>query len=261
MKVINLASSSDGNSTYIESEECKILLDMGLSCTETSKRLAMIGVSPEEIDAVIVSHEHGDHMKGVDVFCSKFNKPVFAHRSVWWGLNSKLSRVKMENRKMFDGESFEIKDMTIYPFMLPHDVPCFGFSFVKKRNKISILTDLGHTTDRIFNSIRGSQIVYLESNYDKRMLSRNEKYPLILKKRIAGPNGHLSNEDAGELIAHLVVTGTKQVILSHLSRDNNSPDMAYDMVCRVLSKYGLIEGQHVMIDVATQSPGVLFKLN
>ncbi len=260
MKVINLASGSDGNVTYIESDEAKILLDIGLSCSEIVKRLALINVNPEQIDAIIISHEHGDHMKGADVFCSKFNKPIYAHRSVWVGLNNKLTKVKIENRRLFDGEEFSIKDMIISPFSVPHDVPCFGFSFIKDSNKISILTDLGHTTDRILTSVLGSQIVYLESNYDKKMLSLNEKYPLILKKRIAGPNGHLSNNDAAEFIVKLVVTGTRQVVLSHLSRDNNSPDIAFDTITNTLSTFGILEGKHVMIDVATSRPGVMFKL-
>lgn len=260
MRVINLASGSDGNVTYVESDEAKILLDIGLSCTDVVKRLALINVLPEQIDAIIVTHEHGDHMKGADIFCSKFNKPIYAHRAVWLGLNNKLTRVKIENRRLFDGEEFSIKDMIIRPFPVPHDVPCFGFSFIKDKNKISILTDLGHTTDRILSSVQGSQIVYLESNYDKKMLSRNEKYPLVLKRRIAGPNGHLSNDDAAEFIVKLVFTGTRQVVLSHLSRDNNSPDIAYETISKTLMTFGLMEGQHVMVDVASARPGVLFNL-
>lgn len=260
MKVINLASGSDGNVTYIESENAKVILDMGLSCTEVVKRLALLNVSPEQIDAVLISHEHGDHMKGVDVFCGKFNKPIYAHRDVWQGLNAKLTRVKIENRRLFDGEQFEIKGLIIRPFAVPHDVPCYGFSFTENSNKISILTDLGHTTDRILSCVLGSQIVYIEANYDKRMLSQNEKYPMSLKRRIAGPNGHLSNEDAADFIVRLVMGGTRQIILSHLSKDNNTPDLAYNSITHFISRYGIIEGQHVMIDVASQRPGVLFKL-
>ena len=260
MKVINLASGSDGNATYIQSDDAKILVDIGLSCSEIVRRLALIKVAPEDIDAVFVTHEHGDHMRGADVFCSKFNKPMFAHRDVWQGLNNKLTRVKIENRRLFDGEEFELKDIIIRPIPIPHDVPCFGFSFIKDKNKISILTDLGHTTDRILTSVLGSQIVYLEANYDKRMLSKNEKYPLILKRRIAGPNGHLSNDEAGEFIVRLVMGGTRQVVLSHLSKDNNSPEIAYTTITNELLKFGIIEGEHVMIDVASQHPGVLFNL-
>lgn len=259
MRVINLASGSDGNLTYLETDQTRVLVDMGLSCTECLKRVALLGVSPEMIDAVIVTHEHSDHIKGVEVFSSKYNKPVYAHRNVWSGLNEKFLKVKEENKKVFENE-FYIKDLKIIPFELPHDVPCYGFSFENNQKKISILTDLGHTNDRILESILGSQIVYIESNYDKRMLSKNEKYPLILKRRIAGPNGHLSNDDAAEMILRLVLGGTRQIVLCHLSRDNNTPDIAFDSIAAYLYSQGVIEGMHVNIDVATNKPGVSFRL-
>ena len=259
MRVINLASGSDGNITYIETDQAKILLDMGFSCNECMKRVALLGVSPESLDGVIVSHEHSDHSKGVEVFSTKYNKPIYAHRTVWAGLEGKVSKVKEENKLVFENE-FQIKDLNIIPIALPHDVPCFGFVFENNGKKISILTDLGHTNDRILESIYGSQIVYIESNYDKHMLSKNEKYPLILKRRIAGPNGHLSNDDAAKVILRLVLTGTRQVILSHLSKENNTPDIAFETVASYLYSQGVIEGVHVNIDVATQKPGVMFKL-
>ena len=108
MRTINLASGSDGNITYIESAGKKILLDNGLSCSETVKRLSLIGISPDEIDAIIISHEHSDHIKGVDVFSSKFNTPVYAHEGVWLGLDGKLKKVSNANRKMFDGSFSQI---------------------------------------------------------------------------------------------------------------------------------------------------------
>lgn len=260
IKVVNLASGSDGNLTYIESDQTKILVDAGLSCSEIVKRLALLNVSPEQIDGIVVTHEHMDHIKGVDVFCSKYNKPVYAHRDVFINLDEKLTKVERENRKLFENE-FMIKDLKVIPFPIPHDVPCFGFSFENNDKKISILTDLGHTNDRILNCIQRSQIVYLESNYDKKMLSKNEKYPLILKRRIAGPNGHLSNDDAAELIKFLVLTGTRQIVLSHLSKDNNTPALAFETAAQHLLEYGIIEGVHVKIDVASTKPGVMFKLS
>ena len=261
MRVINLASGSEGNLTYIEGENCKLLLDMGLSCAEVVNRLSLLGVDPQSIDAVLLTHEHSDHIKGVDVFSRKYDKPIYAHYEVWKGLEKKLCKVSLNNRRLFDGEEFPIKNIIVKPFSIPHDVPCFGYSFIENGKKISILTDLGHTNDRILKCVQGSQIVYLESNYDKFLLSKNEHYPLVLKRRIAGPNGHLSNNDSAEFIAKLVLTGTRQIILSHLSRDNNNPDLAYRTVVSDLLKYGIVEGVHVRIDVATQKPGVMFRLN
>ena len=259
MKVINLSSGSDGNLTYIETESTKVLVDVGLSCSNVFKRLELLKVSPEEIDAVIITHEHFDHTQGLDLFCSKYNIDAYAHHTVWEGLNKKLKKMQDKNKKLFEGDFF-VKDLHICPFELCHDVPCFGFSFENNGKKVSILTDLGHTNDRILLSVQGSQIVYLESNYDKKMLGRNEKYPLSLKRRIAGRNGHLSNDDCADFIIQLVLKGTRQIVLSHLSKDNNTPALAFETACRRLLEVGIVEGVHVKIDVASTRPGVLFNL-
>lgn len=260
MRVINLASGSDGNLTYIESNDQKILLDMGLSCAETVKRLELIGVNPNDISAIIVSHEHSDHIKGIDVFSSKFNKPVYAHESVWVGLDDKVKKVSSQNRKTFEGD-FNLSDLVICPVEVPHDVKCYGFSFCEKDKKLSVVTDLGHVNDRILNSIKGSQLVYLEANYDRNMLMNGTKYPLTLKRRIDGPRGHLSNVASAEVIEFLTNTGTRQIVLSHLSKENNSPNLAYTSVTGELSKHGIIEGVDVRIDVAREVPTSIFRLN
>lgn len=259
MRVINLASGSDGNITYIESQDKKILLDMGLSCAETVKRLELIGVRPNEIDAVIVTHEHSDHIKGLDVFSSKYNLPIYAHEKVWIGLEDKLKKTTNTNKKFFDG-LFSIGDCEIHPIEVPHDVACFGFSFIENQNKISVLTDLGHTNDRILSEIKGSAIVYLEANYDREMLMHGTKYPLSLKRRIDGPNGHLSNLASSQVVEFLASTGTRQIVLSHLSKENNSPLIAYTYIKKEIEKHGIKEGEHIKIDVATGNPGAFFRL-
>ena len=259
MRVINLASGSDGNSTYLENDNVKILLDNGLSSTETVKRLSLIGISPDEIDAIIISHEHSDHIKGVDVFSSKYNIPVYANEGVWLGLENKLKKVSLVNRKMFDG-SFNLKELIVDPVELPHDVKCFGFSFSQEDKKISILTDLGHTNDKILSSVKGSRVVYLEANYDKKLLMSGTKYPLSLKIRIDGPNGHLSNKASGEAVEYLAQTGTRQIILSHLGRENNAPNLAYSTISEEIKSAGIIEGKDIKIDVASPSIGAMFRL-
>lgn len=259
MRAINLASGSDGNITYIEDNDKKIILDMGLSCTETVARLEKIGVSPNEITAILVSHEHSDHIKGIDVFASKYNTPVYAHQEVWYGLDEKLKKVKIENRKIFEGQ-FEFEDLIITPVKVPHDVSCYGFSFNKGESKISVLTDLGHINDRILHAVKGSQLIYLEANYDREMLMQGTKYPLTLKRRIDGPNGHLSNSVCAEAIEFLAMTGSRQIVLSHLSKENNSPLIAYNSVCKIIKDKGIIEGENIKIDVATPNIGAFFRL-
>ena len=259
MRVINLSSGSDGNLTYIESDQQKILLDDGLSCNETTKRLEIIGMKPYQINAIIISHEHSDHIKGIDIFSSKYNIPVYAHSEVWTTLDDKLKKVSSKNRKIFDGK-FSLCDIDIDPVEVPHDVKCFGFSFNNDDKKISVVTDLGHLNEKILNSISESQIVYLEANYDKDMLYNGTKYPLSLKRRIDGPNGHLSNLDSAKAIEFLTQTGTRQVVLSHLSKENNTPSFAYNFITKEILKNGIVEGKDIRIDVATPNIGVFFRL-
>lgn len=259
MRVINLASGSDGNVTYIESDDQKILLDDGLSCAETVKRLELIGVKPNQINSIILTHEHSDHIKGVDVFSSKYNIPVYAHQDVWITLDEKLKKVSLQNRKLFDGQ-FYLNDLVITPVEVPHDVKCFGFSFSQNDKKISVVTDLGHLNDKILDNMKGSSLVYLEANYDRTMLYNGTKYPLSLKRRIDGPNGHLSNMNSADAVEFLTLTGTKQIVLSHLSKENNTPSLAYSSICKKIETEGIKEGEDVRIDVARITPGSFFKL-
>lgn len=259
MRVFNLSSGSDGNATYLETESTKILIDDGISCAETLKRLSLIGVKGEDIDAVIITHEHSDHMKGLDVFSKKFHTPIYAHNDVWKGLYPKLTRASEENMRIFT-DNFQIGELEIAPVEIPHDVKCFGFSFYEGDKKVSVLTDLGHTNDKIFNSVKGSQLIYLEANHDLSMLRACEKYPLSLKMRIAGKNGHLSNDASADFAKKLVESGTRQIVLSHLSKENNTPDLAYTYISSKLSDNGIVEGVHVRIDVASTIPTRIFRL-
>ncbi|MGN1201637.1 MAG: MBL fold metallo-hydrolase [Candidatus Caccovivens sp.] len=257
MRVINLSSGSEGNLTYVEAENAHILVDVGLSCRETEARLALLGKTGCDIDAIIVTHEHIDHIKGVNVFSKKYGIPVYAHSDVWCTLYDKLDKVS--NKKIYN-DAFAIKDLVVNPIEVPHDVKCFGYSLEEGNKKISILTDLGHTTDKIYNAVKGSSLVYLEANHDISMLRNNEKYPLALKMRIAGQNGHLSNDASAQMIEKLVNSGTRQIVLSHLSKENNSPEFAYNYISSVLADEGLVEGEGFKIDVALTKPTTLFRI-
>lgn len=259
MRVINLSSGSDGNLTYVETDNARILVDDGLSCKETQSRLSMIGIDGNQIDGIVITHEHVDHIKGVDVFSRKFNIPVYAHDEVWAELYDKLQKVPDKNKKIFT-DIFAVKDLVLSPIEVPHDVKCFGFSISEDNKKISILTDLGHTDERILKGVQGSQLVYLEANHDINMLKNCAKYPLTLKMRIAGKNGHLSNDASAEFIEKLVTTGTRQIVLSHLSKENNTPELAFNYISSKLAGKGLIEGETFKIDVALTRPTTLFKL-
>ena len=260
MRIINLSSGSDGNMTYVESENVKLLVDIGLCCGEAEKRLSVIGVKPSEIDVILVTHEHNDHIKGIDAFSSKYDIPIFAHRNVWQNMNYKLKKTPSKNRRFYETDGFRLRDLQVKAVELPHDVPCYGYVFENNEKKISILTDVGHTNERILSCIQGSQLVYIEANYDKDLLSANMKYPPSLKRRISSGHGHLSNKETALMVRALVSTGTRQIVLSHLSKENNSPSLAYNYISNFLKEYGIIEGEHFKMDVATTEIGTMFRL-
>ena len=200
-------------------------------------------------------------MKGIDVFASKYNTPVYAHQEVWYGLDHKLNKVKVENRKIFEGK-FEFEDLVVTPVKVPHDVSCYGFSFSKGENKISVLTDLGHINDRILHSVKGSQLIYLEANYDPEMLMSYPNYPPFLKKRINGPNGHLSNLNCAKAIERLVHSGTRLVVLSHISEHSNTVNLAVGTIANYLTSKNIIPNVNVRLDIAHhEQRGTIFRIN
>ncbi len=261
MRAINLSSGSEGNLTYIESESAKILVDAGLSCKEIELRLALLNVTGNEINAILVTHEHSDHIKGLDIFASKYNIKVYAHSDSWLTLSCKLRKIKDLQKVEFTCSPFEIKDLIVTAFKVPHDsVCCVGFSVENNGRKVSILTDLGVAKTQILKNVYGSQLIYLEANHDEEMLKNNINYHASLKKRILSSNGHLSNSASAKAIFHLAQNGAKQIVLSHLSKENNNPLLAYTTIKEYLAKQGIIEGENIKIDIATTMPGKIYKI-
>lgn len=262
MRICNLSSGSDGNVTYIETQKAKIILDAGLSAREITNRLALLQVVPEQLDAILITHEHSDHIKGVDVFASKYHIPVYVHTKGYWALTEKLKKANDIKFVQFDDLDFFIKDLKVTSFELSHDAEyCCGFCFMENTKKVSILTDLGYTNSEVLSKIIGSTLVYLEANHDENMLMNNPSYPLVLKQRIRGKHGHLSNMSAAKVIETLAQTGTKQVMLSHLSRENNTPELAYTTICNYLKERGIIEGEHIKIATTSIYPSFVFRID
>lgn len=257
MKVCNLSSGSDGNATYIESSTTKILVDAGLSCKELENRLALLGASGHDISAILITHEHTDHIKGVDVFANRYNTKVFVHKDGFAPLLRKLR--KPLDVITFDDNPFMIADLKILPVEVPHDVErCTGYVIEENKKKISIFTDLGYTTPEILQNLYGSHLVFLEANHDPDTLKANPRYPIYLKNRILGNQGHLSNLACANAILELAKNGCKQFVLSHLSTENNSPSLAYDFITSILCDNGIVEGRHIRIDIASTRPKNVF---
>lgn len=224
-KYYNICSGSSGNCSFIETDSTKILVDFGVSSKKIQEALNNINVSFDEIDGILVTHEHSDHVRGLKVLCKNYNIPIYANEKTFSEINKSFD---IKNKKIFlSNEKFEIGDLEINPFSIPHDAadPC-GFNINFNNKKISIATDIGHIENSLIHTLEGSSFLLLESNYEPDIL-KCSRYPYSLKKRILGPNGHLSNQDASYVISLLVKNGLNNVMLGHLSKENNFPELAY----------------------------------
>lgn len=251
MEFCSIYSGSSGNCLYVASESTKILIDSGLTGKKIQAGLKEIGVNPEDIDAMVITHEHDDHVKSAGILSRRFNIPIYANTKTWGAMANALGKISEENIKVFEGyDAFEIGDILVKPFEIPHDAACpCGYSFMNGGNKISVATDIGYVTEEIKKNIMDSDLILLEANHDVEMLKVGP-YPYPLKRRVLSNLGHLSNEDAGKAIVEILNGKTKKIILGHLSNTNNYPALALRTVISVLQMNGIIDGEHVEIDIA-----------
>ncbi len=240
----SLVSGSSGNALYLEHKNTKILIDCGISCARICEALKSIGVSPADIDGILVTHEHSDHVSGIKVFTNKFGCAVY-------GGEKTLEKVTCyDGKNVVAGKFFEIGDIAAMPFDIPHDASQpFGYTFMLGGIKLSVATDMGKIDARVAETLRGSEFVFIEANHDVEML-RTGPYPYYLKERIRGNEGHLSNEQCASLVAALARTGTSRFVLGHLSNTNNTPQIALNTVANVLVAEGHKIGSDIMLDVA-----------
>ncbi len=253
MRVCVLASGSKGNSTFIQTEHSNILIDAGLTKTELERRLGLLGVKPTEIDAILITHEHSDHIKGLSQFAKKFGTKIYAHRKSWDMLASKISDVDNSLQIEFNGNDFNIKDLAVHSFDLEHDSShCVGFSLMEGSKKFTSATDLGHTTPEIVKNLETSDLVLLESNHDVQTLKNNPNYPFKLKERILSNHGHISNQVAADTIIQMLGKTPRGVILAHLSEQNNSPDLAVRTIRKTFFENKVTPQDEIYIDVAKQ---------
>lgn len=227
----SLYSGSSGNSLFVESDNTKILIDAGESAKKITEALSLINVDIKDIDAILVTHEHSDHVKGLGTLSKKYNIPVYANSKTFDAMPEQVEKINCNNQKKFQiCDKFEIGDLKVSSFEIPHDAanPC-GFNIYHGNQKISIATDMGHIDKNVVHKLEDSCFLLLESNYDPNIL-KCSSYPYSLKQRIAGPNGHLPNSDAGKVISYLSKNGLNEVMLGHLSKENNFPELAYKTV-------------------------------
>ncbi len=251
LKFCSLASGSSGNCQYIESKDTKLLVDAGLTGKYITNGLMDIDIDAKNIKGILVTHEHSDHIKGIGVMMRKFDIPLYVSENTWEEIKDKLGNLKGKKIEIFNGyEDFAIGDVLVKPYSISHDA-CdpVGYSFKSGNSKISITTDLGYISEDIIDEIKDSDLLVIESNHDEEMVKVG-RYPWFLKKRILSEVGHLSNEAAGNVIAEVVEKGNvKYVLLAHLSKENNFPELAYETVKNIVEDKKIKIGTDINLDL------------
>lgn len=256
MELCSLASSSSGNCIYVGDHSTKLLVDVGISCKKIEENLSILDISANELDGILITHEHTDHIKSLGVMARRYKIPIFATKNTWLEVLSNNSLGKIDSGlhiEIFPDKEFSINNIRILPFKTSHDaVDPVCYTFKKDEKKISIATDLGCYNDYIKERLKNSDVLFIEANHDIKMLEVGN-YPYFLKQRILSDLGHLSNETSGKLISELLHKNLKHIVLGHLSKDNNFPDLAFETVKLELFANKGINMPKVSISVAKRS--------
>src|SRR5499427_2239698 len=248
-----LASGSNGNCTLISSSTTRLLVDAGLSCRELLRRLSKCGERPNSIDAILITHEHTDHVSGLRVLAKKLKVPVYITGPTYETYRRTTrdaagNRVQLEQREEFhSGRAFQIGDVKVTPFTIPHDaVDPVGFTFCSEGIKVAVCTDLGYMPASVRHHIRGCHVLMIESNHDLEML-RGGPYPWSVKQRVMSRVGHLSNDSLADFFSTDYDGGAAFLVLAHLSEANNHPELALQSAERALGgRLNLIQNRLVL---------------
>lgn len=254
MVFCSLYSGSSGNSMFITSDRANILIDAGLPGKKIDEALKSIGEETKNIDGIFITHEHSDHIKGVGVISRKYDIPIYANADTWSAMEGLIGKIKEKNIKVIDKRSVtEIGDLNIKAFNIPHDaVAPMGYTVSDGDKNVSVATDFGTFTREIYDNVKDSEVILLESNHDVNMLKFGP-YPYQLKRRILSEIGHLSNEDCGNAIVELIkCKNNRRIILGHLSNTNNQPDLAYATVLDVLVDNGIKVDEDIILTMANR---------
>ena len=235
-----LASGSSGNAFYIESDKERLLVDAGLSGKQLDRLFSEIHVDPAKLSGILVTHEHGDHIKGLGIIARKYNLPIYANEKTWKAMERSIGKLTIDQKFHFNME--EVKtfgDIDVESFGVSHDAaePMF-YTFRHNNKKVALVTDLGYVSERIKKTIEDADAYIFEANHDVSML-RMSSYPWSVKQRILGDSGHVSNEDCGLALCDIIGNETKRIYLAHLSKDNNMKDLARMSVDNILQERGI----------------------
>ena len=260
MKICTLSSGSKGNCIYVESGGSALLIDQGLTLRELERRAKDVGLDLSKVRGIAITHEHSDHIKGAQAFCTKYGVNAFISP-----LSAAVAPQNMRITSVMETGAFDtgcvIGDMKVIPFRLPHDAAyTVGYEITDGKTTFCSATDLGFVSEATGKRLSRADAVVLESNHDLKML-REGRYPPALKRRRESNNGHLSNDRAAEVACKLVTMGVKRVILAHLSQDNNRIDLAYNATVGAMTAAHIVQGRDVRVDIAYQyEPSLLTEI-
>lgn len=265
MKICSIASSSEGNCIFMDAAKSKYLIDAGISRTRIIKGLESIQTAPEEIKGIFITHEHSDHTQGLLTWLNKYPCPVYGTKKT---IQSIIDKAGIKDPTSFKwnyveaGKAFALGQLLVEPFHISHDAKDpVGYTFRLNNKKAGIATDLGTYNEETIKALSGCRFLLLEANHDQSMLQVG-KYPYELKRRILGDKGHLSNEKCGKLAAALLPSGLRTILLGHMSKDNNFPELAYETVRYELEKTGFPELSSVRLNIADRkNPSELYSLS
>jgi len=262
IRVSILASGSTGNMTYVESDQTKLLVDCGFSGKKAIELMNKINRDPKDLDGILVTHEHGDHTKGIGVLSRKFDLDIYANDETWEAMSKKIGKIKDEHKHhFFKDKTLTFGDIDVSSFGVSHDAvnPQF-YSFLKNNKRFVMLTDTGYVSDRMRAYLKNADAYLVESNHDLAML-RMGRYPWSLKQRIISDKGHLSNEDGALALSEMVGDRTKKVFLGHLSKENNLKEIAYSTAEEILTKKDTgVNNAYTLYDTDPEEPSLLFPL-
>lgn len=261
-RACTLFSGSSGNSIYIEGSRSSLLVDAGVSCKRLEHAMHEREIDPASLQGILVTHEHSDHIAGLSVLARRYRIPVYMSELTFRAAENKLAfSEKMDIRFIKADERFELGEMAVKPFRTPHDAAeSLGFRIDTGQAVFSVASDIGRWTESIAEAVSGSDLVFIESNYDPDMLWTGP-YPWPLKKRIDSDQGHLSNAACGSAMTRLLEEGTRRFVLIHLSEENNMPNLAYQSAEDSLKAFGASNGtDYTLLTAPRHSPGCWLNL-
>ena len=257
MKFSSLGSGSSGNSSYIEMGNKKFLIDAGFSGKKIVGKLNNIEKRIEDVMGIFVTHEHSDHIQGLGVISRKYDIPIYLHEVTYNVIKDRIGKIEKKNLNFIRDEKIVIDNCVINNFEVMHDAEkCLGYTFEYEGKKLSYASDVGCVNNIIKENLKNSDVIVLESNYDYNMLMTGP-YHWELKNRVKGRNGHLSNAEASKLIGQVLSEKLKKVYLMHISKDNNTPELAYNSLYQILERENK---SHLEIEIINEEGTEIYKI-